>query len=221
MIHLDPYGFRVTASFEDREGVFVEGFLLNDQRNARGWKASWESIKACKDDFIGKPGIVYADCSEGRCFRTHTPDQINDGRTKDQMYADALNEQESYRVSNIIATKLYENTHTLTAVEQITDKDFQAEVKSGKPLYRSPGLWIVDGKFVNAERTMIDVDKWKAVHSAYVTFPAYGSTAQNTSTCIGDRCALHFQIGGSGKCTSCENKNLNRLYKKVKKTITS
>ena len=218
MIHLKPYGFTVLGSFEDKKGTFVEGFLLNDERNANGWRATWESIQACKDDFIGKPGIVHNDCSSGRCLRNHTPSQRNDGRSKSEMYEAALMEQEPYRVSNIIATKLYEDSHTLTAIEQITDKKFEEEVRAGKPLYRSPGLWVEDAQYVG-ER-LIDVGKWKAMHSAYVTFPAYGSKAQNTSTCIGDRCALHFQIGAA-KCTTCESVKLNRLYKKVKKTITS
>ena len=157
----------------------------------------------------------------GDCLRNHPEEQHRDGRTKDQMYADALLKQEPFKVSTIIATKLNEASHTLTAVERITDAKFASEVRSGKNLYRSPGLWVIDGKYVNAERTMIDVDKWKALHSAYVTFPAYGSDAKNLSTCIGGKCALHFQIGASAKCTSCENAKLNRLYKKVKKTITS
>ena len=49
MNHFQPHGFSVLGSYEDVKGTYVEGFLLNDQRNARGWKASWESIKTYKD----------------------------------------------------------------------------------------------------------------------------------------------------------------------------
>ena len=182
----------ITAKIQDeykgKNGTFLKVFLISDQRNKNQWRVTWDSIKKNHADFIGKPGIEYTKCQANKCDLDHT-----DGAT----YEQSLEIQEPFRVSTIIDTILDEPEHTAYAIHEIIDKKFAERLKT-ETLYVSPSVWITQGKqelVGNAPVPIIDAWDWKAIHSAWVTEPAFGKDAKITMSCEDDKanCMLRLK----------------------------
>ena len=174
MLYLNAHKGKIQDEYKGKTGLFLKVFLISDQRNNNGWRATWESIVENHADFIGKPGIEYTKCMQNKCDLDHT-----DGAT----YEQSLVIQEPFRVSNIIDVILDEPEHTAYAIHEITNNKFAARLKT-ETLYVSPSIWITRGKEqVVGDSSLIDAYDWKAVHSAWVTEPAFGKDAKITMSC--------------------------------------
>lgn len=208
--------YELLNNFEGREGKFIKGFLMNDQRNANGWRVTWESIVKYASDFVNHPGIWYQ-TSEG-------PDHTGGGS-----YRENMSNQENYRVVNIVSVMVDEETRTLNYVGEILDEEFAKLWESGKINMTSPAVWPEDmkvvGKMENG-RDKLDVYIWRALHVAYIDEPAYGDNAYTISTCDGDGIACKVRLAAkevSGGLIANDNlaplqeiplikKHLNSMY---------
>ena len=177
-------------TWKDRTGNFAKIFLMNDQRNKNEWRATWESIKENAEDFIGKPGIEYTKCVDGKCDLDHT-----DATT----YAQNLTVQETFRVSAIVDIILDENTHTAYAIHEINDDAFAEKLQKQEVKYVSPSIWPKQGQYEIIGKKangalVIDVFSWYALHSAYVNNPAFGDDAKVVAQCSdhGEACMMRM-----------------------------
>ena len=171
--------------YEDDGKLYVKTFLIDDQRNNNGWRASWNSIKNNVKSFHGRPGIEYFICDIHGCNRDHTA-----GDT----LKDSEHEQESYRVTTIVDTILDEATHTAYAIHRVDDKQFAEKIEKGEIKYLSPSIW------PNREKTTltlsehdewyIDTTDWEGLHDAWVDSPAYGHKARIVGACKGDESCI-------------------------------
>lgn len=173
-------------NYKGRSGKFIKNFLLNDKRNKNGWRVTWDSILENASDFINHPGIYY---------QTVTGPDHTDGVT----YKDNMKNQEDFRVANIVDVMIDEKTKTLNYVAEIIDDDFAQLYNDGKINMTSPGIWPIDyevvGEMPNG-RPMLDVYKWRALHSAYIDDPAYDDAAKTIATCDGDGQTCKIALAG-------------------------
>lgn len=194
--------FDILNNFEGREGKFIKGFLLNTKRNKNGWKVSWDSILSMASDFVNHPGIYM--------IRDGQPDHTDGGSYKENMV-----NQENFRVVNIVSVKACPEDQTLNYVGEILDEDFAAAWEAGKINMTSPAVWPVDMKQVGEMPNgapMLDVDKWRALHVAYIDEPAYGDTAHTISTCDGDGEACKIRLSAKNNaCGLCAQNDLAPL----------
>ena len=186
-------GITTLTSWKNRKGSYAKVFLLNDQRNKNGWRVTWESIKKNASDFIGRPGIEYVKCEGTVCDLDHT-----DGTT----YEQNLKVQEQYRVSTIVDYVLDEATHTAYAIHQINSKGFAKKLSQKLIRYVSPSIWPKHGAYEilgkNTDgRPLVDVYDWKAIHSAWVTKPAFGDDAKIVAQCDGTGHDCKLQLSAS------------------------
>lgn len=171
-------------NYKGREGKFIKGFLMNDKRNANGWRVDWDSILKYASDFINHPGIRFKQFGE--------PDHT-DGRT----YKENMSVQENFRVVNIVDVMTDEDTHTLNYVGEIIDKDFEDEWEAGEINMTSPAIWPEEMETVGTMddgRPLLDVFKWRALHNAYIDDPAYKEAAFTISTCDADGESCKLQL---------------------------
>jgi len=195
--------FDILDNFEGREGKFIKGFLLNTKRNKNGWKVSWESIKKYASDFINHPGIYYEPVVD-------EPDHTG-GRT----YRENMANQEDYRVVNIVSVAICEDDKTLNYVGEILDEKFEELWEAGKINMTSPAVWPEEMEQVGTMENgapMLDVDKWRALHIAYINDPAYGDDAMTLATCDGDGQSCRIRLSAKNNpCGLCAQNDLAPL----------
>jgi len=195
--------FDILDNFEGRSGKFIKGFLLNTKRNKNGWKVSWDSIKKNASDFINHPGIYYEPTED-------EPDHTG-GRT----YRENMANQEGFRVVNIVSVSLDEAGQTLNYVGEILDEDFEALWEAGKINMTSPAVWPEEMEQVGTMENgapMLDVDKWRALHIAYINDPAYGDDAVTLATCDGEGEACRIRLSAKNNpCGLCAQNDLAPL----------
>ena len=162
-------------------------FLLNDQRNKNGWRATWESILLRAKEFITFPGIVYYACDQDGCRLDHTGGKNYDDPKK--TYNELLKNQKPHIVSTTIDVQIDELTHTAYSIDKITSKYFAEKVKDKDHIYVSPSMMIRDNKydFVGFQdgKRFIDIHDWLPVHHAFVNEPAFDQVAHVSHTCEG------------------------------------
>lgn len=186
-------GITTLSNWKSKRGNYAKVFLLNDQRNKNGWRVTWESIKKNAADFIGRPGIEYVKCEGTVCDLDHT-----DGST----YEQNLKVQEQYRVSTIVDYVIDEPTHTVYAIHHIHDAKFAKKIAQKLIRYVSPSIWPkheayeILGKNTDG-RPLVDVYDWKAIHSAWVTKPAFGDDAKIVAQCDGTGHDCKVQLSAS------------------------
>jgi len=185
--------FELLDNYQGRQGTFIKGFLMNDQRNKNGWRVTWDSIKKYGSDFINHPG-TYLEI-EG------DPDHP-DGET----YLENMSNQEWARVVNIVSVELDEEKHQLNYVGEIlppelSELDFKAMLDDGLINYTSPGIWPEEFTHVGVTesgRPALDVFKWRALHYSYINDPAYTKeTAFTIGTCEGDGVMCSTQLAAN------------------------
>ncbi|ABK77034.1 hypothetical protein CENSYa_0398 [Cenarchaeum symbiosum A] len=172
---------RAVEIIDKGEGnTYVKTFLINDERNRNGWRASWESIRNNTKSFVGKPGIEFIKCGDRGCLRDHSPGH------KD--YSKAPKSDQKHKVSTIIDVQLDEATHTAYAIHRIDSPGLAEIIKQDEIKYLSPSIW------PNREKTTvigaddewyIDNTDWKGVHDAWVDMPAFGHPARVIAACDG------------------------------------
>lgn len=186
-------GITTLTSWKNRKGKFYKVFLLNDQRNKNGWRVTWESIQKNAVDFIGRPGIEYVKCEGTVCDLDHT-----DGST----YEQNLKVQEQYRVTTIVDYVLEDATHTAYAIHEVRDTKFAKKLTNKLVKYVSPSIWPkhdayeILGKNTDG-RPLVDVFDWKAIHSAWVSKPAFGDDAKIVAACDGTGHDCKLQLSAS------------------------
>lgn len=166
----------ILDNWKGREGPFYKGFLLNTKRNKNGWRVTKESIELDMADFINHPGVYMK--------KNGIPDHPGG-----QTYKENMSNQELYRVSNIIDLDWDPITETLYSIEEPIDEDFKTLYEAGKINFRSPGIWPVKMRHVGTTedgRPALDVDRFRALHTAYIDDPAFGDEARTVSTCDAD-----------------------------------
>ena len=166
--------------------LYVKTFLINDERNRNGWRASWGSIRRMHKTFRNQPGIEFWACGEKGCLRDHTEDQ--------KSYRANEKHQRKYSVSTIVDTVLDEATHTAYAIHRIDRPDFAEQIRRGVVKYLSPSIWpdrektefrLVKDAPDLANEWHIDTTGWRGLHDAWVDVPAYGPQARVIATCEG------------------------------------
>lgn len=179
--------YRVKSWRKDGD-LYVSTFLIDDDRNGRGWRVSWDSIKRKAKTFIGMPGIEYFTCDTHGCQRDHT---------EAKTYNKSVNKQKKYKVTTIADIAYDESTHTAYAIHRVERGNkgttFGAKIEDGTIRYLSPSIW------PNHEQTTLNLSEknewyinttdWEGLHDAFVDNPAYGHKARVIDTCRGgDEC---------------------------------
>lgn len=176
--------FEILDNWKGREGPFIESFLLNTKRNKNGWRVTKDAVLTDMADFINHPGTYLERFGE--------PDHP-EGKT----YKENMANQELARVTNIIDLKWDEDTETLYTIAEIIDEDFERMWREGKINFTSPGIWPLKmrevGKMPDG-RPKLDVDRFRALHQAYVNDPAFGDDAYTVSVCEagGETCKMRM-----------------------------
>lgn len=184
-------------------GKYIKVFLMNDQRNKRGWQVPWDIIKRDAPAFKGFPGISYSKCDHKGCHLDHT---------ERARYEDSLAAQEPYKIAEAVDVTFDEATHTAHAVMRITDDEFARKIDSHEMMFVSPSIWPNEGEYRDFGRTphgepYTDVFGFRPVHLAFVDKPAYGPDAHVKGQCDGDAedCVPQLSAAEPG-CSPCELK---------------
>ena len=151
-------------TYKGRKGFFLKKFLINDKLNKRGWQITWESILKLGESFKGKPVVVTEDGDHP-----------------------AVEEQDDYKIGRILDLEYRDKNHELWAIEEITNKQAQDDIKTGNLKYGSPAIqfYATDREIISENHERIHT--WIAGHDCLVKAPAYGPVDKVKAVCIGGK----------------------------------
>ncbi len=185
-LHLGVYkgGVEKVSGGDKGDGPsLIKTFLISDKQNSNEWSVSWESIKKYAKDFIGFPGIYYIKCDDKECDLDHTGGES---------YAEAINEQNQYKVTEVVDVTFDEATHTAYAVQKITDPNFEKIMDKVPVGFVSPAIIPDEDTTLTTITDDYSVQhhavKWSPLHIAYVNKPAFGDEAKVVHQCAGKDC---------------------------------
>lgn len=174
------------TSWKGREGKFVRTFGMNSERNKNEWRATWDSIKKYIHTALEFPGIEYEVCKADGCDLDHV---------EAETFEENIAKQKPYERTKIIDYILDEETESADLIHEVFDDDFWGKLQRREIKYVSPLIWpLFNGvKILGKGRAglpIIDTDKWKFVHDAFLkNNPAYGTDIATVKTmCDGKDC---------------------------------
>jgi len=159
---IDPKNF--LTSWKGRSGKFVRTFGINTTRNNNEWKVTWESIKQHIGTAIGRPGIEFEKCQEGKCDLDHVEAESFDG---------VIQKQKPYERTKIVDYILDEENESVDLIHEVNDDEFFEKIKNGEIQYVSAMVWPATGGYDmhgtgRAGLPIIDAYHWKFVHHAFL-----------------------------------------------------
>jgi len=217
---IDPKNF--LTSWKGRSGKFVRTFGINTTRNNNEWKVTWESIKQHIGTAIGRPGIEYEKCQEGKCDLDHV---------EAESFEENLIKQKPYERTKIVDYILDEENESVDLIHEVNDDEFFEKIKSGDIAYVSAMVWPATGGYDmhgtgRAGLPIIDAYHWKFVHHAFLKDnPAYGKdVAQVKTTCEGENCQVQLLsakalAAKTALCNNCKHFVENGKCQLVQGTI--
>jgi len=186
------YFFASQFSRLEGEKFFIKTFLVDSSINSNRWAVTEQALRENIASFIGKPIIL-------------TPDF---GHPKAESGDTLLQDQEPYRVGNIIDIGIDEVTGKGWAIAEITKK-------SVIEMLTDTGISFVSPSIIFGEEDLIMQDgveiatKFEGAHLAIVKDPAYGvQKAQIKGTCQGTSgtCLSQLQkVQASVETSKCGN----------------
>lgn len=166
---IDPNNF--LTDWKGKSGKFIRTFGINTTRNNNEWMVTWESIKQHINTALGRPGIEFEKCKEGKCDLDHVEAESFDG---------IIQKQKPYERTKIVDYILDEENESVDFIHEVNDDEFFEKIKSGDIAYVSAMVWPATGGY-NVSGTgraglpIIDAFHWKFVHHAFLNDnPAYG-----------------------------------------------
>lgn len=182
------------TNWKGKSGKFVRTFGINTKRNNNEWRVTWESIKQHIGTAIGRPGIEYEKCVEGKCDLDHV---------EADSFEEILQKQKPFERTKIIDYILDEENETVDLIHQVNDneegEEFFKKIQDGDVQFVSAMVWPATGGYdmLGTGRVglpIIDAYHWKYVHHAFLTSnPAYNEdTALVRTTCEGEDCQVQL-----------------------------
>lgn len=164
------------------------GITVGENRNR--FSVSEEGLKSAST-FIGRPGVLYKECSVGKCEYSHP----NEGTPCKR----ALTAQKPYEVSEIINVEEKDSvayfTHKINNTEG--GEELIQLINDRVVKYVSPSFCgiprITDELNIWGEPLEI-YDKFYGVHLAFVSTPAYGEQAGLIASCTDGECVNFSEI---------------------------
>ena len=182
------------TEWKGKSGKFVRTFGINTKRNNNEWRVTWDSIKQHIGTAIGRPGIEYEKCVEGKCDLDHV---------EADSFEENIQKQTPFERTKIIDYILDEENETVDLIHKVNDNDegneFFKKIQDGDIQYVSAMVWPATGGYdtLGTGRVglpIIDAYHWKYVHHAFLTSnPAYNEdTAIVRTTCEGEDCQIQL-----------------------------
>ena len=180
--------------WKGKSGKFVRTFGINTKRNNNEWRVTWDSIKQHIGTAIGRPGIEYEKCVEGKCDLDHV---------EADSFEENIQKQKPFERTRIIDYILDEENETVDLIHQVNDNEegdeFFKKIQDGDIQFVSAMVWPATGGYdmLGTGRVglpIIDAYHWKYVHHAFLTSnPAYNEdTAIVRTTCEGEDCQVQL-----------------------------
>ena len=205
------------TNWKGREGKFVRTFGMNSERNKNEWRATWDSIKKYIHTALEFPGIEYEICKKEGCDLDHV---------EAETFEENVEKQKPFARTKIIDYILDEENESVDLIHEVNDDDFWGKLQRREIKYVSPLIWpLAHGVKVlgrgRAGLPIIDTDKWKFVHDAFLkNHPAYGKdTATVKTMCDGKDCdvkllsAKYEDFPVCGNCKFFVENNTCKLVK--------
>jgi len=182
------------TEWKGKSGKFVRTFGINTKRNNNEWRVTWDSIKQHIGTAIGRPGIEYEKCVEGKCDLDHV---------EADSFEENILKQKPFERTKIIDYILDEENETVDLIHQVNDNEegneFFKKIQDGEIQFVSAMVWPATGGYdmLGTGRVglpIIDAYHWKYVHHAFLTSnPAYDEdTAIVRTTCEGEDCQVQL-----------------------------
>lgn len=175
-------------------------FFLDMSKNRNGWSVTKEAIDADAETCIGKPLILYEECTLAGCKYTHKTVEGSEPNS----YEDFLRVQEKYRVGTIAGYNWDRKAARMDVDVEITDPKTIEGIKGNILKFVSPALYINERTwletFTRGYRDYI-VNRFTVTHLAIVTDPAFGvradlgieETDQDGNTALGSLRPMDIQ----------------------------
>ncbi len=198
------------TNWKGREGRFVRTFGMNSQRNKNEWRATWESIKKYIHTALEFPGIEYEVCKAEGCDLDHV---------EADTFEENVAKQKPFERTKIIDYVLDEENESADLIHEVFDDSFWQKLQKREIKYVSPLIWpLANGvKILGQGRAglpIIDTDKWKFVHDAFLkNSPAFGDDIATVKTmCEGKHCDVKLLSAKlSGETTIANQENISHL----------
>jgi len=182
------------TNWKGKSGKFVRTFGINTKRNNNEWRVTWDSIKQHIGTAIGRPGIEFEKCVEGKCDLDHV---------EADSFEENIQKQKPFERTKIIDYILDEENETVDLIHQVNDNEdgneFFKKLQDGEIQFVSAMVWPATGGYdmLGTGRVglpIIDAYHWKYVHHAFLTSnPAYNEdTAIVRTTCEGEDCQVQL-----------------------------
>ena len=198
------------TNWKGRDGRFVRTFGMNSQRNKNEWRATWESIKKYIHTALEFPGIEYEVCKAEGCDLDHV---------EADTFEENIAKQRPFERTKIIDYILDEENESADLIHEVFDDSFWKKLQNREIKYVSPLIWpLANGVKVlgqgRAGLPIIDTDKWKFVHDAFLKKdPAFGNDIATVKTmCEGKHCDVKLLSGKlSADTTIANQENISHL----------
>jgi len=193
----------IFTNWKGREGKFVRTFGMNSERNKNEWRATWESIKKYIHTALELPGIEYEVCRADGCDLDHV---------EADTFEENIAKQKPYERTKIIDYILNEKEESVDLIHEVTNDEFWDKLQKREITKVSPLIWPLNNgvKVLGRGRAglpIIDTDKWKFVHHAFLTKDAaFGDDIATVKTmCEGKDCDVKLLAGKAQDTAMCGN----------------